>query len=307
MKIQRSPFKAIGLLLCLLLCSFSVLLKAAAAEPSAAAEQSSLAIDVPCPNAVFRLYQIALGSDAGHYTLAEPFSAYPVSFDLSDSSSWRVLASTLGAYAARDKIAPTRREAADENGKILFSALDAGVYLAVGDSCVSDASFYTFTPFLVSLPARNAQGQTIAVLSASPKYECTPASSPVSVTAVKTWSDGSSEQRPASVEVQLLRDDEIWDTVVLNEANQWRHTWSELESGCLWQVTEKTVPAGYTVSIERRDGTILLCNTLPGTDSPAPPPLPQTGALWWPVAAFIVSGLLFLLIGCLLKKKNHAN
>lgn len=65
----------------------------------------------------------------------------------------------------------------------------------------------------------------------------------------KEWVGGTTP-RP-DVTVQLLQNGEVIDEVILNDANNWKNTWSELvtndESGkkFIYTVDEINVPTGY--------------------------------------------------------------
>lgn len=108
--------------------------------------------------------------------------------------------------------------------------------------------------------------------------------------------------RPAFIEVQLLRDGRVFDTVRLREENNWSHTWTGLDADFAWSVVETAVPAGYTVRVERAGITFVLTNTRPEPEEPEEPEtpggkLPQTGSLWWPVPVLALAGLFLLLLG----------
>ena len=74
------------------------------------------------------------------------------------------------------------------------------------------------------------------------------------------------ELRPSEVVIELLKDGKLYDTVTLNEKNNWRHTWRGLPeynadgSKIEWRVTER-VPKNYTVRITRDGVTFLVTNT----------------------------------------------
>ena len=61
--------------------------------------------------------------------------------------------------------------------------------------------------------------------------------------------------------VQLLRDGKVYDTVTLNEGNNWRHTWTGLDDDYTWRVVEYKTPEGYTVTVERQGITFVMTNT----------------------------------------------
>ena len=132
---------------------------------------------------------------------------------------------------------------------------------------------------------------------------------------MKVWNDaGQKHDRPEKITVQLLKNGEVYDTVILNERNSWRYIWNDLpkydKNGLPieWRVVELT-PEGYTVSITQESGTFVVTNTpkqpsvTPPTDQPKEPTLPQTGELWWPVPVLAAAGLLLIAAGAGKKRK----
>jgi hypothetical protein len=122
----------------------------------------------------------------------------------------------------------------------------------------------------------------------------------------KTWDDkGYEGQRPNSINVKLMRNGTVYDTVTLSANNGWQYTWSGLQAKddngkeIQWTVTEVGVP-GYIVSIEQHGDTFLL------TNAPVKPSLPQTGVLWWPVPVLAAAGLLFLIAGHIMRGRRDA-
>ena len=148
----------------------------------------------------------------------------------------------------------------------------------------------------------------------------------LNIEVVKIWNDEGKEiNRPIEIEVELLRNGEVFETVILNEENNWRHAWYGLAGAYDWSTIEKAVPDGYTVIVMSEGLTDIITNTAtedalpntptpvpsltPGTSvqptaSPTPPPkLPQTGQLWWPVGLLTSCGLIIFFLG-LIKKRN---
>lgn len=80
------------------------------------------------------------------------------------------------------------------------------------------------------------------------------------VTVRKVWDDYGFD-RPESVKVQLLCDDEPYAAAVLSEENQWAYTWSKLDPFCSWDVVEADVPEGYTVSYDSYGNSFVITNT----------------------------------------------
>lgn len=81
----------------------------------------------------------------------------------------------------------------------------------------------------------------------------------------KVWQDTDANNRPKSVKVQLYADGiECGNEVELNEENNWKYVWENLEDGKMYSVKEVDVPEGYksTVStIGDGDTDYIITNT----------------------------------------------
>ena len=110
----------------------------------------------------------------------------------------------------------------------------------------------------------------------------------ISVSVTKIWVDEAGNH-PASLYVQLYRDGIAYESaVLLNAANNWTHTWTDLLDAHTWTVDELRVPNGYTKRVTRsgNDWTITNVRT----------PLPKTGDdsrlfLWLSVMALGAAGI----------------
>jgi hypothetical protein len=120
---------------------------------------------------------------------------------------------------------------------------------------------------------------------------------------VKQWNDaGYVNHRPSSVEVELICDDTVYETVSLSDENSWRHVWKELEPSWDWTVREKSVPNGYISNVKQAGEQFTIINTYTLPAVPEAPKLPQTGQLWWPIPVLFCMGLGFYMFALLWKK-----
>ncbi|WP_180349991.1 Cna B-type domain-containing protein, partial [Bacillus sp. D386] len=79
-----------------------------------------------------------------------------------------------------------------------------------------------------------------------------------SVTVTKVWKDAENQDgiRPNSIKVQLKADGQAeGEAIVLNEANSWTYTWTDLDQKAsgkdiVYTVEEDGVPKGYTTEVE---------------------------------------------------------
>ena len=102
-----------------------------------------------------------------------------------------------------------------------------------------------------------------------------------SVSASKVWDDQDNKDslRPSSVKVQLYANGAPFGApVTLNEANSWKHTWSDLDkngfgAAIKYEVKEVDVPTGYTSEVT---GDAASGFTVTNTHKPVVPPAPPT-------------------------------
>ena len=282
----------------------------------------------PLPGCVFHVWQVASVDGYFDFTPTEDFSSYNVSWK-NDEEGWNQLAFTLLSYAERDNIPDGYTVVTDENGYTEEISLTAGLYLFYGENLRYEGYIYQTVPTLVAIPSV-VEGDSLEYeVIASPKQSREPEEdtivTPETVCVLKKWEKDSGAGRPDSVTVELLCNGEVYDSVELDESNNWRYAWTDLESGKEWKVVEKEVPEGYTVSISKLGITYVITNTAdevppPTTDDNPPddnppddnppddnPPddIPQTGQLWWPVPVLAVIGLVFIAVGLIRRRSEQ--
>jgi hypothetical protein len=269
--------KKMGALLCLCLCFLFTLYvsSAAAAEPIDLDKTASLQLQYQTDqesldNVCFQIYQVAAVSQNWKFTLTDDFAGYAVSLHKLDSDGWRDTAQTLAACAAADKLTPLQQAYTDNNGELNFTNLPVGLYLVVGEKHTQKGTNYLPAPFLICLPTLDeAQNQQYHV-SVKPKYSVScPSSGDDSSTSttlerevVKVWNDeGNAANRPEAITVQLLRDGEVYDTVTITAADNWRHRWDNLDADGIWQIVERDVSDAYTMRYTLEGNTFVLTNS----------------------------------------------
>lgn len=253
------------------------------------------------------IYKIADVSGFGEFELAGDFAKYPVEVNGLDAEGWRLLAETLEIYVLRDEIEATDFASVGEDGMAHFPAsqqeMTKGLYLVVSQNYIDEEQNYTYTPILICLPNRDVNDEWIYEETIYPKDG--PADETTELQVIKIWKDSNNEKvRPKEIEVELLKDGKVCQTVKLNKDNNWRYEWTMLEKGHEWKVAEKKVPNGYKVSIGKEEAAYVITNTYePPTPPNTPPNLPQTGMLWWPVPILAGAGMLFFMIGWVKRHK----
>lgn len=245
------------------------------------------------------VYRVASVDAAGKYTLCDAFAAYPVSLrNIRSQYQWRQITSTLVNYVVADGLAPTATGITGENGGVVFSGLQTGLYLVRSVTAAEGADTYVFEDFMSVLPRLDAQDVYQYDVSAKPKYtKHTQQPQEITHKVVKLWKDeGAENKRPASVEVDIFRNGALYSTQTLSAENNWSYTWNTPDDGSQWHAAERAVPENYTVTVTAEGNTIVITNVY---EKPELPPVPGTGdsAVLWPyILAMGICGMLLLVL-----------
>lgn len=298
---------------CMILCFIMAVVmllptQVMAAESIDTQAPTSLAItlapeDIPAKNVEFRLYQVANVSEDGEFTYVGKFANYPISPVDDDPDAMRLLATTLLGFVVADSIAPNYMSNTNDEGIVGFEGLSTGLYLVFGGTYLEGTKYITPTPFLISLPDLDTENVWQYDVEVKTKHYDRPEGEPVTIEVQKNWDDDGNKDRPTQIEVELYDGFELYDTVVLNKGNNWKHTWTDLASSGMWIVKEKEVAEGYTVSVEQKGDLFVITNTNPGEPEPD---LPQTGTLWWIVPILVAAGVVLVLVG-LIRRRGAAD
>ncbi len=255
---------------------------------------ASLTIEYNFGGARFDLYLVATIDEKGDLTMAKEFASYPVNLVTPGTDDARDLALTLQGYVLRDDIAPLRTQYTNDNGLLCFENLKKGLYLLLGEVQIDGQYALMPQPMLAGLPLKAGE-QVFFHITVTPKFERNDAERIFPLEVYKVWDDGGSKNRPVSVTVDLLCDGYVYDTVVLNEKNDWRYQWQQLSGAHEWVIVERECE-DHTVKVMREGNAIIVTNSKPA-EPETPPSVPQTGMLWWPVPVLGVLGMLLFLIG----------
>lgn len=246
------------------------------------------------------LYQVAEVSRDSYYTLTEAFTDSHVSLNgITAQREWDTVRSTLSAYVAAQKPDPTDVAPTDSDGLAAFAYLEPGMYFVPARSIVRDGFVYYFQPTLVALPGLQEDKTWDYSVHATPKPDVRPPSSEdLEYRVLKLWKDDGAENRPESIQVNLLKDGAVMRTVTLSEENGWCYAWYSPDDGSTWTVSEVNIPHGYTVTVEQNETVFSLVNTHsdPSDDSSIPE-TGDTGNLGFYVLFLCGAGILLLLLG----------
>lgn len=325
----------------LFLTVFVLLMSSAAFAAGSIDLNREMKITISCQNGTipltgvnFNVYLVAAADETGELTATEGFQKHFVNIRGKDDDAWRTQALTLEGYVLRDQMAPFASGKTGADGTVSLETgkqgLVPGLYLVLGQSHVQDGYRYDAAPFFVLLPEQDReQNEWVYEVVVSAKME--PSKLPenpdkpetVKRKVLKVWKDnGHESKRPEEIQVSLLCDGAVYETVSLNAENDWRYTWETLDANAQWTIVEQEIE-GYQPEISRDGVTFVLTNTYeedttnPPSDTPNPPgnmpntpanpdkpeKLPNTGQLWWPIPLLLCAGLSFIVIG-LIRRRN---
>ena len=308
---RRMGIIAFILCICLYLipCQVQAASTSDAKEPISTNENCSLTISYCSGGIAFselpvKLYKIADVSADYQYTLTSSFEKSNLILNgIQTVGEWNVIRSTLETYILANDITADFNAKTDFEGKASFDALRPGLYLAITERIIQDETTYVFDSALIALPGLGADGLWQYQVDVTSKSEIIPPSrddEEIELKVLKLWKgDGGSSARPATIEIEIFRNGTSYQTATLSENNHWTYTWSAKDDGSDWKVVERNIPTGYTMTIEERETSFVLTNTL-NRDVPDNPDSPQTGdtsnILLW-VILMIVSGSMLIILG----------
>lgn len=224
------------------------------------------------------LYQVAVLNEDGSLVKTDEFP-YAVDIDVTDSESLTALAFTLYSYVERDEPASLLTDSTDSRGEFSFENLAPGLYLITGEPVVMGSVRYTPNPVAIRLPYTGEDGQWVSYADLELKFTSSEIPSgggdddTVNVKALKVWR--GNDCYPESVQVDLLRDGEVYDSQTLSEENNWRYLWTGLSDRYDWLVVETVVPEGYQVNIEKEGITFVVTNRYIDESIPEQPENPE--------------------------------
>lgn len=307
--------KRIAKIICAVMCIAVLLMPVSV---FAAEEKSTLTLTYSKEGVIFSDVEIRIYRIAGEDLEKLPaYSAYPIEIgDLVTQAQRKEAASTFDAYITADGAAPDAMQITTAEGNVTFTDLEAGLYLVSGVTIEKDDSIYSFSPFLITLPSYDEEGNRVYNVSAKPKPAVTTKEEgEKTYTVLKLWRDDSSDDRPDEILVDILKNGILSETVTLKSENDWSYSFTSDDRDCYWTVVERNVPEGYTVTVSEMGTTFVIVNTYPGegNDVPTEGPegdsnAPQTGETL-PVKLFVlifcISGMMVLVFGIGVRRKAN--
>lgn len=283
---------------------------------------------VPIPNVTFNLYRIATVTDKGKLLYQDSYQSLHLNTEPIQEDTIQSMTNTLSTYIDAQKIAPIQRKMTDNQGMLTFVLNDypesGAVYLVKSEVvAISTTQRLSFQPLLVQIPYPSSQ--SLHPIFAPKPITLQNEAQKINLSTIKVWKDDASS-RPTSVKVGLYHNGNKQDEQILNNQNNWRYTWKNLENDGKWQVIEEEIPSQYSVSIAQNQQTFVITNTqiptsiTPSTLTNTTPTnyssnrystarlpitgLPKTGVLWWPVSVFAILGAITLALGVMMRKSR---
>lgn len=211
----------------------------------------------------WNLYRVGEKNANGLVVLEGKFADYPVYLEDYNASAMQDAADTLENYAVLDKIEPLQSGIVSEDGTLAFAGLETGLYLLSGTRLNKGQQIYLPSAMLVEMVPSEEEGQTVGDLTAYAKFEVVerPTESDRVYRVQKVWKyDYNLENlRPVELEVGLYRDGVLFETVILDNSNDWTYSWKS-DSTSEWRVKEISVPGDYMVVYRGNETQFVIVN-----------------------------------------------
>ena len=287
-----------------------------AVEPIIPEKECALTMFYGCDGTAFadvtvKLYKIADVSADYQYTLTGKFAGSSLILNgIRTTGEWNAVRSTLEAYILAHSIQPDDTAITGGDGKVCFETLETGMYFAVVGQVAYGDIRCDFDSALVALPGLGTDGHWQYQVEVNAKPAMLPPVQPdeeLQLHVLKLWKgDEGSINRPRSVEIEIFRDGISYETVTLSKENNWSYTWNVKNDGASWMVVERNIPEGYTMTLEQRETSFIVTNTLNVDVPPVNPP--QTGDtfnLLLPIVLMSISGSMLVLLGMIGKRSEQ--
>ena len=315
----KRRFGIVALLLCFCLCMLPCQVLAAstteAKETTSPDKDCSLTIAYRHDGKSFsnhpvRLYKIADVSADFQYGLTEPFANSGLILNgVQSVSEWNVIRSTLETHILAYDVDADLTGVTDQDGQVCFQALKPGLYLATTDQVIQQDWIYAFDSALVALPGLGTDGlwqHEVVVTSKSTAIPPVNTDQEIAFNVLKLWKgDNGRSDRPQSIEVEIFRDGESYQTVILSEENHWAFSWFAKDDGVTWKVVERNVPTGYIMTVEQRESAFIITNARQDASDPPPPQTGDTSHILLYTVMMYVSGTMLIILGITRKRKRH--
>lgn len=270
------------------------------------------------------IYYVGSTDKNSNFIFSDAFGSCSINAEQGDNDK-DSFAQTLYGYVLLNNIKPIAQKSTDTIGEALFTetenGLQKGIYLVKAEKTIQNGYVYTSDALTATLyeSSDSTSDDTENIPNViQPKVKkrmiADPKDEKISIAATKKWDDdNNSDLRSSSVTIKLFKDNELYDTAVLQDDNKWYHCWNNIDGSSELYIAEIPVD-NYKGLINKKDSNYVIVNTLSAgsktTSQPhdsnkqTPSVLPQTGTLWWVIPIFLSAGLFFIAVGYLLRRKG---
>ena len=182
-------------------------------------------------------------------------------------------------------------EITNDEGVAKFSNLDLGLYIVSQENIVEGYS--SIDSYLLTIPTI-IDNDWVYDLDSLPKTELIKL---IDINIEKIWKNNRISV-PKSVTIDLLKDGELVEEVILSADNNWKHTFRRLPLSDNYSVKEVEVPKGYKVTYKQDGYNFTIINTNK---------LPQTGEYTYIIPIFIAIGIIFIGLGIFFERRGKVN
>ncbi|MCM1506650.1 MAG: Cna B-type domain-containing protein [Ruminococcus flavefaciens] len=207
----------------------------------------------------WKLYKVGVRTNnSRNFSQTGDFAGIQVNLRRLTEDKVNEAAATFQGYAIANDIPPLREAETNERGEVEFSGLDAGLYLISGKLLKIDSHYYVPTTSLIEIKEDDENLR----YDAYPKFEYEVMNdTPRRYTVRKVWTGDEEfiDGRPSSVTIAIYKDEEFYDSVVLNDENSWRYSWVD-SAGSSWIAMEKDVPEHYELNIKYDSSRYIIEN-----------------------------------------------
>lgn len=184
---------------------------------------------------------------------------------------------------------PSQSKITNNEGQVNFENLELGLYLVKQTNNV--LGYSNIDPFLVNIP-KDMDNKWVYDIKALPKTDIIRL---MDITVEKKWDVIGSENTPSSVTIELLKNNEVIDTITLSKDNNWTHTWKQIPESDEYLVKEINIPDQYTPTYRQEGNKFIVTNTKT---------LVQTGQNTLMTFVFASLGLVSITFGIILDKRK---
>jgi len=208
-----------------------------------------------------KLYLIANIKSDFKYELTQEFKNYPISLNnIKENDEWNTIKETIDSYIISDNIKETKSSLI-ENNQVSFNNLQSGLYLIKTDTIKNDNYTLISDSIILNLPSLE-NGKWNYETSIYPKtYEFIPKYETIKYKVEKRFIDNKNN-RPLSIDVEIFKDGNLFDSIILSSKNNWTYEWKYIDDGSSFSVVERNIPSNYNVSISKNNNNFIIINEL---------------------------------------------